>query len=505
MAHRRYGGQPPLHLPALAALARDPHPFIVVQKSAQVGLTELMVDRALWAADTGYAGRGNVLYAMPTQSQAEDFAQARFDRAIQDSQYYRSRLQPEPPRRKRTDSRRLKRVGVGYIYLRGSDSARQITSIDADVVLLDEFDQMAEGTLDRAHRRLLSSRDPRLLVASTPRYPEAGINRLFLQSDQCRYHLTCEHCELEQALTFESNVDLDDERIVCSGCRSALDVMKPGRWVPTAPGNEWIRGYHLSSLYSPWLDARSLIEKSRDDTPAALQEFQNSDLGEVFTVPGGGLSRDLLDRCRDDYSLNQYAGQPCFMGVDVGTKLHVVVRERVPQGSAARLWFADELDSFEKLNELMRRFHVRVCVVDAQPDIHATSQFALQHELHVWMAYYTRREAGHRFAEGGWERPNVCHLNRLQAIDETFERFRKQAVLLPRAARSMGDRVRDGIGEYYRELLAPQRTLEPDSTGNPQARWANDRRADHFAHAETYCWIASLIAAEVGIESWLVA
>ena len=110
MTHRRYpGGQ--LHLPALAEIARDPHPLVVIKKSAQVGLTELMVNLALWAADTGYAERGNALFLMPTQNQMDDFAQARFDRAIQDSSYLRARLQPEPPRRKGADSKRLKRVG----------------------------------------------------------------------------------------------------------------------------------------------------------------------------------------------------------------------------------------------------------------------------------------------------------------------------------------------------------------------------------------------------------
>ena len=118
MAHRRVGERSLTHLPALADIARDAHPLVVVMKSAQVGLTELAVNLALHAADTGYAGRGNVLFLMPNQNQMDDFARSRFDRAIQDSAYLRERLQPEPPRRKGADSMRLKRVGDGYIYLR---------------------------------------------------------------------------------------------------------------------------------------------------------------------------------------------------------------------------------------------------------------------------------------------------------------------------------------------------------------------------------------------------
>src|SRR5262245_48215309 len=74
MAHRSMNGAPPIHMPAIAAIMRDTHERVAIQKSAQVGATELLVNMALWAADTGYAGRGNVLYALPTHSQMEDFA-----------------------------------------------------------------------------------------------------------------------------------------------------------------------------------------------------------------------------------------------------------------------------------------------------------------------------------------------------------------------------------------------------------------------------------------------
>lgn len=212
MAHRTINGLPLRHLAALADIAGDDHELIVIQKSAQVGVSELLVNLALWAADSGYAGRGNVLFLMPTQNQMDDFAQARFDKAIQDSAYLRSRLQPEPPRRKGADSKRLKRLGNGYIYLRGADSRRQIATVDADLVILDEFDQMGEGVLELARKRLGSSRRGRIIVASTPRLPEAGINALYLQSDQRRYFLTCQTCGLEQALSWPDNVDLEGDR-----------------------------------------------------------------------------------------------------------------------------------------------------------------------------------------------------------------------------------------------------------------------------------------------------
>ena len=184
MAHRRLRGQPLQHLPALEAIARDDHPFVVVQKSAQTGLTELFVGLAFWAAATTLGDRGNVLFLMPQQNQMDDFAQARFDRAIEESPDLQRLLQPLTG--KAADRLRLKRVGDGHIFLRGADNAHQVASVDADLVLLDEYDQMPDGTLERAETRLASSAQGRLRIASTPRFPEAGINGLFLQSDQRR-------------------------------------------------------------------------------------------------------------------------------------------------------------------------------------------------------------------------------------------------------------------------------------------------------------------------------
>ena len=498
MAHRRIGERSLTHLHPLADIARDDHPLVVVMKSAQVGLTELEVNLAVHAADTGYAGRGNVLFLMPNQNQMDDFARSRFDRAIRDSPYLRQRLQPEPPRRKGADSMRLKRVGEGYIYLRGADSQRQIASVDADLVILDEFDQMGEGALELAEKRIASSRAGRIVVASTPRYPEAGIDALFRESDRRRYWLSCPSCGLEQTLTWGDNVDLERALVVCKECREPMKVDAKGRWVAEAPGNAMVRGYHLSRLYSPWADIGAMIAASQSPTPRGQQEFRNSDLGEAFVVEGGGLTLDVLDCCRDEYSLEEYAGERCVMGVDVGIKLHVVIRELSEQarGDPAqprRLWFAGIVGAFDDLEVLMERFSVAGVVIDAQPEVHKVVEFWRRHPMQVRVAWYGRQDPGCEWVSAHDGRPDGLRLNRLQALERMFERFNDGVVALPLEARQLGGGSRRGHGEYYRELRAPQRTLEEDAQGNWKERWFDRGLPDHFAHAEVYCLFAEEI------------
>jgi hypothetical protein len=490
MAHRTLAGRPLVHLPALADIARDGHPFVVIQKSAQVGVSELLVNLALWAGDSGYAGRGNVLFLMPTQNQMDDFAQARIDRALQDSPYLRSRLQPEPPRRKGADSKRLKRVGPGYIYLRGADSRRQVATVDADLVILDEFDQMEEGVLELARKRLGSSQRGLLRIASTPRLPESGVNALYLMSDQRRYFLPCRHCGLEQPLTWDENVDLERAAVVCGACRKPMDVRAKGRWIAQTPGNERVRGYHLSRLYSPWANLAEMIEASQATTPFAMQEFRNSDLAEPFVPPGGRLTLDVLDRCRRDYVMPDGCEEKTFMGIDVGIKLHVVIRQPVDEERIrSRAVFIGEVDTVAELSDLVRRYDVEGAIVDALPQQRLALEFAgKESEVRVGLAYYNRTDPGH---ESVWENGvQVYRINRTQALDEMFHAFQTEAAEIPKNARVLGGRVRDGLGEYYRQMMALSRVLEQNSVGNWVARYVDHGKADHFAHAEAYCAVA---------------
>ena len=488
LAYRFLQGKPMRLIPALRDLYEDTHSFIVVQKAAQVFVSEYLINTALWVADTGQGGRGNALYVMPTQGQVDDFSQARFDKAIAESPYLQQRLFPPPPGRQGPARQRLKKVGAGYIYLRGADSWRQLTSVDADVVLLDEYDLMGEGVLDRVQKRLASSSLGWLRVASTPRLPEAGINSLFLASDQRYYLLPCPHCGRRQRLEWEHNVDQERALVVCRHprCRKPLDLWAKGEWVPEKSGND-LHGYHISRLYSPLANLRAMIDASEDTTPSGLREFYNSDLGETFVPPGGRLSYGDLDACRGDYEMPDGWEENTYMGVDVGTKLQVVVRQRLDE-DRTRALFIGEVDSFEDLDGLMTRYHVDRCVVDALPEQRLAREFAKRWRSESWVALYDRHEGGHQWdSDGG---VSTVHINRIEALEEMFDRFHRGLAQLPRDARRLGGRVRDGVGEYYGEMTALTRDLRQNSQGNWVTRYLDHGKADHCAHAEAYCLLA---------------
>src|SRR5690606_12008220 len=101
----------------------------------------------------------------------------------------------------------LRRVGPGYTYWRTAGSRSGLKSVPVDTLILDEYDEMPEGTLALARHRLDSSTAPVVRVLSTPTYPGAGIEPEYLAGDQRRYFLQCLECGTWQPLDWEKNVE----------------------------------------------------------------------------------------------------------------------------------------------------------------------------------------------------------------------------------------------------------------------------------------------------------
>jgi len=151
--------------------------------------------------------------------------------------------------------------------------------------------------------------------------------------------------------------------------------------------------------------------------------------------------------------------------------------------------FISELDTFDELSELTRRYNVRAAVIDALPEQRKAAEFVRREsDLRVGIAYYGRTDPGHELVqENGLQ---LHRINRTEALEEMFYTFQTGAAQLPQNARSLGARVKDGIGDYYRQMMALSRVLEQNSLGNWVSRYVDNGKPDHFAHAEVYCLLA---------------
>jgi len=487
---------------------------LVIYKASQMGASEYLVSYALHAADErGATG----LYVFPTDTHVSDFSSARIGPAIEASAYL-SDIVVEgagPGGKRGADRVTLKRVRDRFIYLRGAKvtpdgKAPQLKAIDADVLILDEWDEMDPRAPVIARKRLGHSRLAEERAVSTPTYPERGIHAEWGETDQREWFVRCGACGERQVLGIGSVVTEWDELerprawhgmgegqafAACRRCGAGLDRLGDGgEWVAKFPKRD-IVGFHLTKLFSGTADLLEIVQGLDTTDETKRKEIYNQDLGLPYVPRGGKLTDDVLDGCRRAYGHGRVTDERTVMGVDVGKVLHGVIRGEVDgeTGEWPQRW-AGEIESFEQVGRLMRRFEVETLVIDALPETSKARE--LQDGFargRVWLAYYVTQKIGSkRQAPVQWNKAEgTVNLDRTRTLDETFGGFYAGTRTLPGDAREVRD--------YYGHLKAPVRVLEKARGGQLVARYV-ESGPDHLAHAENYCSVANMaVGAAVGV------
>ena len=100
----------------------------------------------------------------------------------------------------------------------------------------------------------------------------------------------------------------------------------------------------------------------------------------------------MLDLCGSDGIASEDPG-PCFMGVDQGADLHVVIGKKARQ-KAGKILHLGIYKDWEELDRLMKNFHVSRCVVDALPETRNARAFAERFKGSVFLNYYNEHQKG---------------------------------------------------------------------------------------------------------------
>lgn len=479
----------------LAALYNCTAREMVVYKASQVGASEYLISYALHAADVR---RATVIYLFPTDSDISDFSTARFGPAIEASPYLEKKTGRRPGVRG-ADRVKLKRVGDQFIYLRGAyvnknGQAPQLKSVDADILIMDEIDEMDKRARPIARHRLDHSEIAEVRYVSTPTWAGVGIHELFLESDQREWFVRCDGCGHRQDMTIADVVtewdQLDrpvawhgqaEERafVACRRCGAEVDRLGAGEWVAAKPGRAMV-GFHLTKFLSPTIRLVDVVSHLDTVDETAKKEAVNQDLGLPYTPRGGKLTAAELDAARREYGHGVVGG--AVAGVDVGSVLHVVIRAA---RGGRQLWAG--MSTWDELGSLLRQYKVRTLVIDALPETKSARDFQASFRGSCFLAYYVVQKIGLKKqapimlnrADG------VVDLDRTRTLDTMFAGLRDGSLTLPAHARSIQD--------YYAHLQAPVRRLVDTARGHVIS-YVEDA-PDHLAHAENYCHVAAALVA----------
>lgn len=450
----------------------------VIRKAAQIGATELAVNFTFYAIDELGA---RVFYALPPgQGVVGDFAHDRVDTAISHS----PRIQELAAG---TDNVGLKTFRRGALYIRGThipqgrpDKAAQLSSVPADVAIIDEWDRVPPAAIPLIRDRLGDSHLSIEIGLSTPTYPGIGIDAEYLDSDCREPQILCQACETWHWLEWKLVKELNGHVAVwCPTCgeaierRSAWD-QKRMRFLARNPDSDVI-GYWIPKLVSPRAGLRGLWRRSKSTDADEVLAFWNNDMGLPYEPKGARLSLELLRACARDYTMPDTATWSA-MGVDVGLTLNVWIVEPRPDGRQ-RAVFIGEVEQWEELDRLMVRYNVGCCVVDDGPELKSDLAFARRHRGRVFLATYVEEIAGAEWCQFDLKKQKV-RIARATGLDKGHGNIEGQIDELPRDF--------EAIPDFVDQMTVNLKAKAVKADGTVYYHFPRTGKPDHYDHAKVY-------------------
>ena len=458
----------------------DTHPFQVEIKATQLGLTSKALLRVMYGCRYGnYRG---ILYLFPSRTDVTDLSKTRLTPLIEDNpenigQWLRD-----------TDSANVKKIWNSFLYLRGMKSRVGLKSVPVDFEVFDELDEAPQNAVDMALERMAHSEAGDLLFLSNPTLPDYGIDKLFQSTDMQFYLLKCPACNEYTNLidTFPDCIQRVNGKYIraCKKCGHELNPAV-GEWVAKRPSITERRGRQFSQLFAQNRinSPENIITKFHATNN--LTDFYNLKIGIAYVDAQNRLSvQEVLDCCHDTGMASE-SDQGCYMGVDQGNELHVVIgRKHKTRGG--ELVYIDVLkgnnnndknddSGWKQLDGLMKRFKVMRCVVDAMPNTKAARLFSERFPGRVFLCYYNEHQKGnYRWSE----KEMVVHANRTESLDSSHREITEQRVFIPRES--------DMVKLFAAHMHNVAKKLETDDeTGS--SRYVYLRLGDdHFRHAYNY-------------------
>jgi hypothetical protein len=453
----------------LKGIYEDDHPFMAIQKGTQGGFTVRAMTGAIYGCRfRGYRG---VLYLFPSRTDVSDFSKGRIDPLIQDN--------PETIGKwiQDTDAANIKRVWNAFLYLRGMKSRVGLKSVPADEIIFDELDEAPQNMVDMAMARMDHSEFGRVVMLSNPTMPDFGINKAFLQTDQRFWLMRCALCG-----TWNNLIDYFPQCLLrlknkviraCQKCKAELDPAR-GEWVAKKSEIKDKRGYQWSQLISQYPAAAPDKLLELFETTNNKRDFYNLKLGLPYVEAENRLSvEQVLALCSNQGILSSDSG-PCFMGVDQGKGLHVVIGKNHME-KAGEIVHLGEYKDWLELDNLMKNFNVARAVVDAQPEMRAARSFAMRFKGRVFLNFYSDYQRGsYKWDEGDLK--VTC--NRTESLDASHNEILLENIILPKEC--------DIVRTFAEHLHNEAKKLEEDEeTGSKRYIYVR-LGLDHFRHAQNY-------------------
>lgn len=434
------------HRPWQIQIMNDSHPNKIIEKSRQLGLSEVGMTECLHFLITHQDVKA--MYIFPRAQQMIDFSKTRIQPVLNSSEYFMNLVEPK------LNSLATKKIGSSYLFMRSGWSGAMGEGADLDALDIDEYDRIKDGVELSFQEGLKSSAYGLMRRWSTPTIPGRGINALFQKSDQMRYIHTCPHCGYKQFLTFEDNIiqvkpngvnnvtqEIEDGTFIvgCKKCKKELDRWAVGEWVAQYPSIKELRGYHISQMDAVWISADDIMR--RKFNYSSKQLFSNYVVGEPYAPEGlqitdedikaaVRLPKEILSRT------NQYIA--ISAGIDWGDVSYMVVTGIKANGAVDLLnMYSVQDDPKQPLRSVsffcavLRAYQPNIVVADAGYGADRNSYGYTQYPSAWYSCYWTTSKDAHskvRFKDNYNEQAHEILVDKTVKIQRTLHSLKGKLI-----------------------------------------------------------------------------
>lgn len=299
------------------AISNDETETIVVQSSAQVGKSELLLNIIGYHVHQDPAP---TMLVQPTLDIAEAFSKDRLAPMIRDTPALSERILNKS--RDGGNTLLYKSFPGGHVTLSGANSPSSLASRPIRIVLADEIDRYPISAGDEGDpvelvtKRTTTFFNRKRILVSTPTIKGASrIEEFYEDSSKEQWCLPCPSCaELQPFAWPQIKFEYDNATKkcttvahACKHCGTLHSEMEwkdgTGQWIARAKNRE-VRGFHLNELASPWKRWAKIVEEfkaAERGGPEKLKVWINTSLGETWEERGTGVETDEILKRREQY------------------------------------------------------------------------------------------------------------------------------------------------------------------------------------------------------------
>ena len=352
-------------------------PKQTARKASQIGFSTMMILKSFWAMKYK---NWNIIYSLPSFSDVSQFVPSKVNAIISQNPILAEWTKDK-------DTILQKKVGNNFIYYRGTLSKKSEQEkieagvgimLSADLLMMDECDRSDQKMLEQYGSRLEASDYKGQWFFSNPSHPFTLSQKVWEKSDQKYWFVKCSHCGEWQYLNWPESIK--NGKYVCKKCGGEITDQDRinGEWIRKY-SNRDISGYWIPHLIAPWISAKEIEEKSKTTTP---DYFYNFILGLPYKGADVVVDKDLILKCID-YGIPNLL-QDNVLGVDVGLKKHFVL------GNKQGIFKVGEVDDWEDIELLIRKYDVRCAVIDALPDLTEPRKLQQKYLGIIWLSYFKK-------------------------------------------------------------------------------------------------------------------